>query len=134
MSVVGVVSIALGFLIVCARGPLVVAPAAWLRWFRVLVETNKTTRVFAAFLLIVSAAMVWAGTTDETALAVILRLWGVLGLVLAPLMVIFPGPCREFIGAFFPTVGEMRLPGWRLIGVLNVIVGSLLVCFGALAL
>ncbi len=99
-----------------------------------LIETNKTTRTFAAFLLIVSAAVVWAGTTDDTTLAVILRLWGLLGLVRAPLMMIFPGPWREFIGAFLPAAGETRLPGWRLIGTLNVIVGSLLVYFGVLAL
>ena len=134
MSAVGVVSIALGLLVVCGRGPLVVAPAAWLRWLRGLIETNKTTRIFAAFLMVISAAMVWAGTADATALAVILRLWGLLGLVLASLMVISPGPWREFASAFFPAVGDTRLPGWRMIGVLNVIVGSLLVYFGVLAL
>ena len=62
MSAVGIVGIVLGLLVVIGRGvPLMVAPATYLRWFRGLIRTNNTTRMFGALLLILCAAMAWAG-------------------------------------------------------------------------
>ena len=133
MSAVGVVSIALGLLIVCIRGPLVVAPGAWLRWFRWQIETNNRVRMLAAFVLVPSAAMVWAGTTDDSTLAGVLMIWGAFGLVMGPILVVFPGPYRTFASGFLPAAEEERLPGWRLLGILNVVGGSLLIYVGVLA-
>ncbi len=134
MSSVGIVGIGVGLLLASMRGPLVVAPAAWLRWFRWQIETNRRTRIFGGFVLMVVAGMVWAGTTEDSLLAVVLRLWGLGGLVIVPLLVIFPGAFRTFASGFLPAAEEERLPGWRVLGMLNVVGRLLLVYVGVLAL
>ena len=80
MSAVGIVGIVMGLLVVIGRGaPLMVAPATYLRWFRGLIRTNNTTRMFGALLLILCAAMAWAGATDDSTLANLLTGGGIAG-------------------------------------------------------
>ena len=124
----------MGLLVICGRGPLVVAPAAVLRRRAALIETNTRTRILGIFVLILSAAMVGAGTTGDSTLALILTLWGSLGLVVGLLVTVFPGPFRDLARAFLPSDEGGLLPGWRMVGVLNIVAGFLLIYFGALAL
>ena len=84
--------------------------------------------------MILAAGMVWAGTTEDSLLAVVLRLWGLPGFVILPLLLLFPSGFRTFASAFLPAAEEGSLPGWRLVGILNVVVGFLLIYFGGLAL
>lgn len=72
MSAVGIVSIAVGVVTVCGRIPLVVAPAATLRWFKGMIMTNGRIRVLGAFVLLLGATMVWAGASEDSGLAAIL--------------------------------------------------------------
>ena len=135
MSPVGIVSIALGLLVVCTRGPLLVAPAATLRWFRGVIETSSGIRMLGAILLILGAAMIWAGATEGSTLASVLTIWGWAIVAIATLaLLIFPGVYREIAIALLPTDEEESLAGWRLIGTLGSTIGLVLIYFGALAL
>ena len=139
MSAVGIVSIALGLLVVFGRGgPLVVAPVAYLRWLmpvrRRLSQTNKTTRILGACLLILGATMFGAGTTGDSTLADILMLGGIGGVTVGAALVIGPGMLRKFSSAFLPAVEDERLLGWRVIGLLVTVAGVVLIYFGVLAL
>ena len=135
MSPVGIVSIALGLLVVCTRGPLLVAPAATLRWFRGVIETSSGIRMLGAILLILGAAMIWAGATEGSTLASVLTIWGWAIVAIATLaLLIFPGVYREIAIPLLPTDEEESLSGWRLIGTLGSTIGLVLIYFGALAL
>ena len=135
MNAVGIVSIALGVLVACARLPLALAPAATLRWFKRLIETNRNLRIFGAALVVLGATLVWAGSTADTTLASVLEFFGWLIIAISTfLLVIFPAAYRAFAIGLLPPDDEENLRGWRLIGILGTIAGLVLIYFGALAL
>ena len=134
MSVVGIVTIAFGLLVVCTRGPLAVAPAATLRRFRGLIATNRPTRILGAVVLILGAAMVWAGTTEDSSFASLLMVVGLWIGAAGALLVILPGGYRGLVRFFLPDVAKGRLLGWRLLGVLGTSIGLLVIYIGVRAL
>ena len=134
MSVVGIVTIAFGLLVVCTRGPLAVALAATLRRFRGLIATNRPTRILGAVVLILGAAMVWAGTTEDSSFASLLMVVGLWIGAAGALLVILPGGYRGLVRFFLPDVAKGRLLGWRLLGVLGTSIGLLVIYIGVRAL
>jgi hypothetical protein len=135
MNKVGVVSIALGILVVCSRGGMLVAPAATLRWFANIIATDGRVRAFGAVALTLGAAMAWAGASESSGLATVLRVWGWAIIAISALaLVLFPGVYRGIVGALLPRDTDADLTGWRVLGLVGVIVGGLLIYFGALAL
>ena len=76
MSAVGIVTIALGVLMMCRRVPLLVAPEATLRWFKETVASNSRLRTLGAFLVPLGPAMVWAGSSEDSGLATFLTIVG----------------------------------------------------------
>ena len=133
MSAVGIVTIVFGLLIVCTRGPLAVAPAATLRRFRRLVETDRPTRILGVIVLILGAAMVWAGTTEDSSFASLVFVVGLWFGVAGALVVVFPGGYRGLVRFFLPDVTG-RLLGWRLLGILGTSIGLAVILFGVRAL
>jgi hypothetical protein len=134
MSKVGLVTLALGLLVVGTRGPLAVAPAATLRGFRRLVSTNNGVRSLVAVVLILGAAMVMAGMTEDSAFAGLVTVVGWWICAIGTLVVVFPAWYRELAHALLPAVQEERLPGWRLLGILGTSVGLLLIYVGVRSL
>ena len=61
MSAVGIVTIALGVLVVFSRGALLVTPEATLRWFKETIASNSRLRTLGGFMVTLGAAMIWAG-------------------------------------------------------------------------
>jgi len=135
MSRVAVVSIALGILVVCSRGSLLVAPAATLRWFERLIGTNGRIRALGAVTLTIGATMAWVGASEHSGLATILRVagWAIVA-ISTPSLVLFPKVYRAIFEALLPSSGDADLAGWRILGLIGVILGGLLIYFGALAL
>ena len=135
MSEVGVVSIVLGVVVVCSRGALVVAPAATLRWFEGVITTDGRIRVMGAVMMALGAAMVWAGASEHSGLATFLSVvgWAFVGISTLALE-LFPAAYRAIAEAVLPSDTGAELTGWRLLGLLGVIIGGLLIYFGALAL
>jgi hypothetical protein len=135
MSEVGITSIALGVLIVCSRLPLWVAPAAFLGWFKRVIETNTRIRLLGLIVLAIGAGMIWGSATEHSILASILTIWGWWIVAIGTTgLLIFPGVYHAIASAVLPIKEETSLPGWRSIGILGSIVGSLLIYFGVLAL
>ena len=135
MNRVAVVSIALGLIVVCSRGALLVAPAATLGWFEALIVTDGRIRALGAFVLTLGATMAWAGSSEYTGLATILRLggWAIVAFS-TPTLVLFPTAYRAIAESVLPSSSDSDLAGWRLLGLIGVILGGLLIYFGALAL
>ncbi len=135
MSAVGIVTIALGVLVVGARTTLLVAPGATLRWFKETIASNGRLRTLGAFLLTLGAVMAWAGASEDSGLATFLRVfgWGFLGYSTL-VLVLFPGIYRAMAKAFLPSDTSGSLSLWRFRGLAGTLVGVLLIYFGALAL
>ena len=135
MSRVAVVSIVLGVVVVCSRGALLVAPAETLGWFEALIATDGRIRALGAFALALGATMAWAGTSEYTGLATILRLggWAIVAFS-TPTLVLFPTAYRAIAESVLPSSSDSDLAGWRLLGLIGVILGGFLIYFGALAL
>ena len=157
MSVLGIVSIAAGTLGVFIGGSFVVVPATSLRRMEQMIRTNRPIRGVGAFALVLGATMVWAGASEggsydlssQTTLAFIVSLIGwALVVILTPVLVVLPGFCRDLINAFLPSDSEGETPqalktsldtsgsliGWRLMGLVRVVISVALIYFGALAL
>ncbi len=143
MSAVGIVSISVGVLGVFFGGSSLVAPAALLRWFKGTIRTNGRTRIFGAFLLSLGAAMIWAGASEEgsfdvnqqSTLAFILSLIGwAWVVVMTTALVLFPGFYRGLTNAFLPSDPSGSLSGWRLLGLVRVVISVPFIYFGARAL
>ncbi len=135
MSAVGVVTIALGVLVVGSRATLLVAPAATLRWFKETIASNGRLRTLGAFLVTLGAAMAWAGASEDSGLATFLTVfgWGFLG-ISALGLVLFPGIYRAIADRFLPSDTSGSLFLWRFRGLAGTLVGVLIVYFGVLAL
>ncbi len=135
MNEVGIVSIVLGVLVVCGQGFQVVAPVATLGWFQRLISSDGRMRTAGAFLVAIGAVMVWAGNSEDSGLAGVLLFLGLASVAGSTLLlVLFPGAYRALAGVFLPSDSSGRLVGWRIHGLVGVIVGVLLIYFGVLAL
>ena len=91
MSKVGIVAMLLGALVFCGRGPLLLAPAATLRLFGEAVKTEARTRMLGTFAVLIALLMIWSGIDQNSGLASIMFIFGVLILVITiPALVLFP--------------------------------------------
>ncbi len=135
MSAVGIVAIALGILVVCSRGTLLIAPAPTLRWFKQTSANNGRLRTFGAFIVTLGATMAWAGASEDSGLATFLTVfgWGFLGYS-ALVLVLFPGIFRAMVNAFLPSDTSGSLFVWRFRGLAGTLAGVLVIYFGVLAL
>ena len=119
----------------CSRGALLVAPAATLRWFEGVIKTNGRTRALGAVTLALGATMAWAGASEYSGLATILSVggWVVVGISTVALL-LFPAAYRAIAEAILPSDANADLSSWRILSLAGVIIGGLLIYFGALAL
>jgi hypothetical protein len=124
-----------GVFIVCSRGFFLVAPATALRSFRAIVETNARTRILGACMLLLAGPTIWAGNSDESALATVLLFlgWGIVGICI-PALLLFPRLYMTIATAVLPIDSNASLFGWRIIGALGVMIGAIAFWFGLLAL
>ena len=134
MSAVGIMSIVLGLLIAISRGFLVAFPTATLRWFVNRIQTESRTRLFGICWLPLPGLMIWAGASEDNGLAGVLLIFGLFMPFPIGWLVLFPRSYMEFCGAFVPPDPSSDLMGWRMLGLLGVVVGAVFIYFGWLAL
>ncbi len=134
MSAVGIVTIALGVLMMCRRVPLLVAPEATLRWFKETIASNGRLRALGGFAVTFGAVMVWAGTSEDSGLATLLTVLGLGFLGVSALLVLFPGIYRAIANPVLPSDRSGSLFLWRFGGLAGTLIGVLIIYFGALAL
>ena len=134
MSTVGVVSVAVGSLLLCLRASILVAPVATLRWFKGTIRTNGPIRMLGACLLFLGVSMSWAGASQDSTLAFFLSVAGWAFVGISAVAVLVPGACRAYVNMIHPSEGGASLSLWRLGGIKGVIISALLIYFGLLAL
>jgi len=135
MSAVGIVSIAVGLLIMVSRGLLVLAPAATLRWFGGIIQSEANTRIFGTCVLLVAAPMIWAGASEPSGLATVLFIFGVFIVVVSlPALVFFPRAYMAIADGFLPADSDTGLFAWRMLGLAGVVIGAALFMAGLHAL
>ncbi len=135
MSTAGLVTMLLGALVVCVRLPLLLMPAATLRWFGEAIKTKGRTRVLGASVALIAVPMIWSGMSESTGLAAVLFVLGVFLLVTAiPALVLFPSVYMSIASSFLPSEVGSNLIGWRIIGLVSVIIGFGIFRVGMVAL
>jgi hypothetical protein len=135
MSAIGIVSMAVGLLIIVSRGLLVLAPAATLRWFGGIIQPEAKTRIFGICALLVAAPMIWAGASETSGLGILLYVFGVFVVIVSlPALVFFPRAYMAIADGFLPTDSNTGLFGWRILGLVGVIIGAALFMAGLRAL
>ena len=135
MSTAGIVTMFLGAFIVCIRGPLLLAPAATLRWFGEAIKTKSRTRVLGAFVVLITVPMMWSGVLENSGLANVLFILGVFIFVVSiPMLVLFPSAYMSIAGSFLPSDSGSNLFGWRIVGLVSVIIGIGIFRVGMVAL
>ena len=131
MNSAALVLVILGSLIAVSRGLIVVAPATTMRWFTALIETEARVRTLGLCVLPLPALMIWAGSTEDTALALVLLIFGLFFLfVTIPLLLFFPRTFIDLARAFLPA----SLMTWRLLGLMGALFGLVLIYIGWSAL
>ena len=134
MNAVAIVTIALGVLVVCGRGTLLVATAPTLRWLKETIASNARTRMLGAFFMALGGAMVWAGTSEDSGLATFLTVLGWVMLVISALvLVLFPSVYRAIANPFMPS-DTSNFFLWRCAGLASLPFGVFIIYFGVLAL
>ena len=118
----------------CGRGFLVLAPGASLRSFQRLISSDGRMRTAGVFLVLLAAVLVWAGSSEDSTLAGVLPFVGWAFVAGSTFLLVFPGAYRALARKFLPSDLGGRLVGWRVRGLVGVIVGALFIYFGALAL
>ena len=118
-----------GALAVCFRGPLLVAPAATLRAHRAIFETVARTRTFCAIIALLGALTIWAGS-DTSTLAIVLLILGLLVVAFSVLGLAFPQGLMSIVDGLLPAELDGGLLGWRMLGLVAVIIGAALFMFG----
>jgi len=135
MSSVGIVSIAVGVVVVCFRAPLLLAPAPTLRWFKSTIASDARIRGLGLLVLAIGAPMFWAGRSEDSFLATVLAMFGLmivaLGLVV---LVLKPSLYRTIVTGMLPDGEEPNFLLWRSVGFGGVSIGVLLIYFGMQAL
>ena len=134
MNLVGVVSISVGIVVVCARGPLLVAPTATVHWFRGKIASKGRVRVLAAIALSLGAVLVWAGASEDSVLATILTAFGLVSIAVSVLGVVFSGAYLNFVNTIVRSDSRASRTAWRFRGLAGVLVGLLLIYYGVHAL
>ncbi len=135
MKLAGVVTIFLGVFIIFSRGPLLLFPASMLQWFGTLLSSEARTRVLGVLVVPISGAMIWAGTPQSTTLETVLFVLGVFFLLFTILgLLLLPRIYMNLAHAFLPDDLTGSLFGWRLLGLLGVIIGVAILLVGIDAL
>ena len=125
MSMAGIVAIFLGVFIVCSRGPLLLAPASTLRVFQKVIATKTRTRVLGGIVALIAVPMIWSGVLESTGLAIVLLIFGIFMLGCGILgLVLFPAAYMSIAESFLPDDLQGSLFGWRMLGLVGVLVGA----------
>ena len=135
MRFAGIVTIFLGLFIVFSRGPLLVFPAATLHWFGAVIKSEARTRVMGTIVTPIALLMIWAGMSQRTGLESALFIFGMFFLVVAiSALLLFPKVYMNLACSFLPDDLTGSLFGWRLIGLLGVVIGIAILLVGIDAL
>lgn len=106
-----------------------------MRWFKGVISTNGRLRAMGAVMLTLGATLIWAGASEESGLASVLSVVGWALVVIATLaLLLFPAAYRAVANSFLPSEPSGSLTAWRIRGLIGVIIGVLLIYFGALSL
>lgn len=135
VSFAAIVAIFLGALIICTRGPLILFPAYTFRWFGTVIKTQARTRVLGTVVTMIALLMVWAGMSQRAGLEAVLFVFGIFILVIAvPGLLLFPSIYMNLANSLMPDDLSGTLFGWRLLGLLGVIIGVAIMMVGVNAL
>ena len=105
--------------------PLIFTPRKALAALRFVFYTETRTRLLGGVITTLEIPMIWAGLTENSDLAGFLLVFGIFILMITILgLVIFPQAYMGLVESLMPKETDTNLFGWRLLGVVAVIVGT----------
>ena len=129
MRTAAIVAVFLGTLIIVTRGHLLLFPAAALRWFGAAIRTKARVAVAIA------ALMIWSGAPLKSGLESVLFIFGIAIVVFViPMLVLVPAIYMDLAQSLLPDALNGTLLGWRIAGLVGLLVGVALVLAGVDAL
>jgi len=135
VSIAGIVAIILGAFIILSRGALLLFPAATLHWLGTLLKTEARTRILGTIVVLIALLMMWAGMAQHTGLEIVMFIFGIFFLVVAvPGLLLAPTIYRNLANSFIPDDLSGSLFGWRMLGLLGVVIGVAILMVGLDAL
>ncbi len=91
--------------------------------------------MFGTFAVLIASLMIWSGIDENSDLASIMFVLGVLILVTTiPTLVLFPRTYMSVVGSMLPADSGTNLFGWRVFGLVNIIIGVAFFTAGMVAL
>ena len=131
MDSLSIICIAVGFLVIVSRGPLIFAPSATLRFYdKWLFSTNTRFRVIGVVFATLAIALLFSDF-GEGVLAGLLHTFGWFMATVALLFLVLPNVFRGFIQTIFgyieKSVDESIM---RIVGFLHVLFGLALIYVG----
>jgi drug/metabolite transporter (DMT)-like permease len=134
MSDSGLVAIALGVLVIALRGPLIFAPEATTHFYRMLLATHTRVRSVGVVIGALGVALIVTFQEPQGALPWVLAGLGWLLAAGAVFLLTLPSLYKRLADSVFDAVEDGRTVDPALVrgaGVLSVIVGALLIYWGA---
>jgi uncharacterized protein YjeT (DUF2065 family) len=129
MSELAIAATAVGVLILLVRGPLIFAPQATLGIYRRLLESHARIRVMGACVLAAGAALALSARgVDQTAAQVLFALGGLMVLIAAFLLLLYPSAYKELADTLLAAVEDSTT--LRAIGVFGVGIGAIFIYLG----
>ena len=130
MSDLSLVCIAVGVLVIVARGPLIFAPAGTLRFYRKLMSTNPRVRVLGLVVGAAGLALIMYVGDARGAARILYYLGWLLALVALVFMLVIPSLYRRMATGVLDFVADMDSSVPRVAGMLGVLIGILVIYIG----
>lgn len=128
MTVLQILTVAMGLLIIALRGPLIFAPVATRGFYLRLIATPRRVRAMAGVLAPLGLVLVAGARSGEDLAAIVMAVLGWMLLAGGAFLVLFPALYQQIAEAVLEALDK---PGaLRAIGVLGVAVGVFLVSLG----
>lgn len=126
MSGLGLVTVAIGVLVIATRGPFVFAPEATMRVFRRMIDSDMAVRGVGLFALALGAAVITLPAGVPGPAAQLLRVLGWFWLVAGGVFAVFPVVYQGMAEAVF----GMMQGNERVLGVVGVVFGAGFIALG----
>ena len=128
MDSVSIASVVLGVILIVTRAPFVIAPAAGIRFFRRMIQSDTGGRVLGLFVGLLGAGGLWASWSPESGLAVTIAFIACVATLACVWLLIAPAGYRALFDSFVESAGDGETT--RVLTGIGVLVGMLFVHLG----
>ena len=128
MNTPAMTGMALGILMVVGDSFYTIFPMQTMRWYKSWINSDNAARVIAGACLVLGLIITWIGTTEDSTLATLLLLFGMMIVCMAGWLLVDPGSYRDLL-EMFPTEPGSGLVFMRVFAAVGVIFGGVIIYY-----